>query len=425
MRVLLVAYAERTTTQPLVPLGWGLRAAGHEVLVATQPAAAAQVATTGLPVAAVGRDHGFWRVMRHVGFERDTDVPGFASVHGRARSAAPPDERLHADYAEVVTWWWRTVNDPMLDAVVRLARRWRPDVVVWETSTYAGAVAAAACDAAHARFVWTVDVFARLRARVHAAGPGPDALRAWLERCARRYDVAWAEELAVGQATITFLPAALRGPAPDRSRGPDRPGGAVVLPVRPVPFPGRSVLPRWLTERPPRPRVVVCFGTTGAEHFGTDGAHLGDVVRGLGGLGADVVVATAAPETIDGVALPAGVRVEPFLPLDALMRSCALLVSHGGPGTVATGVAHGVPQLVVPGEFDGPELAAHLAATGAAAVLERPAASPEAVTAAADGLLRSGAVTAAARRLQDEARAMPAPAELAAPLAALRGGRVR
>nr|WP_241728568.1 nucleotide disphospho-sugar-binding domain-containing protein [Nocardioides zeae] len=415
---MLVAYAERTTTQPLVPLGWGLRAAGHEVLVATQPAAAAQVAATGLPVAAVGRDHGFWRVMRHVGFERDTDVPGFASVLGRARSAAPPDERLRADYAEVVTWWWRTVNDPMLDAVVRLARRWRPDVVVWETSTYAGAVAAAACGAAHARFVWTVDVFARLRARVHAAEPGPDALREWLERCARRYGVAWAEELAVGQATITFLPAALRGPSSVPSSAPTSGSGAV-LPVRPVPFPGRSVLPRWLTERPRRPRVVVCFGTTGAEHFGTDGAHLGDVVRGLGGLGADVVVATAAPETLDGVDLPDGVRVEPFLPLDALMRSCSLLVSHGGPGTVTTGVAHGVPQLVVPGEFDSPELAAHLAATGAAAVLERAAASPAAVTAAADGLLRSGTAAAAARRLQDEARAMPGPAELAAPLGAL------
>lgn len=420
MRVLLACYAERTTSLPLVPIAWGLRAAGHDVLAATQPAGAAALMDAGLPVAAVGRDHSFWRVMhRVVGFERDDPVPGFDSVISGGLDDLSDDldgGTLAAGYEQVVRWWWRLVNDPMVDDLVRLARQWRPDVVVWETATFAGPLAARSCGAAHVRMVWSVDLFARLRARFLASGAarrGEDPLAAWLGGWAGQAGAGphagFTEDLALGQATVTFLPRSLRGAEPT---------GVDYLPVRFVPYPGRSVLPGWLRAAPSRPRVAVSFGTTGAEHFATDGAHLSDVVAGLSRLPVEVVVASAAEPGPALAGLPDNVRVVPFVPLDALLGSCRLLVSHGGPNTVATAAVLGVPQLIVPGEFDSPELSENLARTGAGLVVDRTEATPDTVAALARDLL--GDVHAeAARHLQAEARALPDPMSLANRLAAL------
>ena len=410
MRVLLVSYAERTTSLPLVPIAWGLRAAGHDVLVATQPAGVDLLAGAGLPVVSVGRDHAFWRVMRRVvEFDRDDPVPGFDTVI----SGDLDDDELAAGYEKVVRWWWRLVNDSMVGDLVRLARQWRPDVVVWETSTFAGAVAARASGAAHVRMVWSVDLFARLRTRflaLRSNTPVDDPFAAWLGNWAERSGTSYTEDLALGQATLTFLPASLRGPE-QRT--------VTYLPVRFVPYPGRSVVPRWVTEPATRPRVAVSFGTTGAEHFATDGRHLVDVVAGLARLPAEVVVATSAELGSALVGAPGNVRVVPFVPLDALLGSCRLLINHGGPNTVATAVSQGVPQLIVPAEFDAPELAAHVERSGAGRVVARRAATPDAVYALAHELLHDPSAAAAADDLRVEARAMPDPMSLADELAAL------
>jgi len=54
MRVMFAVYAAKTHFYNMVPLAWALRAAGHEVCVATQPDIVDAVAATGLPVATVG-----------------------------------------------------------------------------------------------------------------------------------------------------------------------------------------------------------------------------------------------------------------------------------------------------------------------------------------------------------------------------------
>ena len=54
MRVMFAVYGAKTHFYNMVPLAWALRAAGHEVCVATQPEILDAVARTGLPVAAVG-----------------------------------------------------------------------------------------------------------------------------------------------------------------------------------------------------------------------------------------------------------------------------------------------------------------------------------------------------------------------------------
>src|SRR4051812_34880722 len=54
MRVLFTTWDWAGHFFPMVPLGWALRAAGHEVLVATDPGFAPTVTGAGLPALPVG-----------------------------------------------------------------------------------------------------------------------------------------------------------------------------------------------------------------------------------------------------------------------------------------------------------------------------------------------------------------------------------
>ncbi|MBD2830400.1 hypothetical protein ID875_27370 [Streptomyces globisporus] len=52
-----------------------------------------------------------------------------------------------------------------MDDLVALARRWRPDLVLWDPLCVPAAVAAEVTGAAHARFLWGQDNIAWLRAK--------------------------------------------------------------------------------------------------------------------------------------------------------------------------------------------------------------------------------------------------------------------
>ncbi len=55
MRILLTTYPEKPIFQPMVPLAWALRAAGHEVRVASQPFFADTITQAGLTAVPAGR----------------------------------------------------------------------------------------------------------------------------------------------------------------------------------------------------------------------------------------------------------------------------------------------------------------------------------------------------------------------------------
>jgi UDP:flavonoid glycosyltransferase YjiC (YdhE family) len=53
-----------------------------------------------------------------------------------------------------------------------------------------------------------------------------------------------------------------------------------------------------------------------------------------------------APSTLGSPA--AHVLIEPYLPYPLLLSRCRLVVSQGGFGVLLAGLAHGLPQLVIP-----------------------------------------------------------------------------
>ncbi|MFC9088679.1 activator-dependent family glycosyltransferase [Nocardiopsis dassonvillei] len=413
MRVLFATQAERTHFLGLVPLAWALRAAGHEVRVASQPHLESVAAGAGLPFTAVGRDHHFARISRDGRADRHLDFD-----MAEDRDEVLTWDHLLQGYRGVVTWWWRTVNDPMFDDLVAFCREWRPDLVVWEPSTYAAPVAAQACGAAHVRHLWSVDLFSRVRRTFLArmgeqpASQREDPLAAWLGARAARYGVDFSETLVHGRATIEQVPSPLRV---------DTPAHLDYLPVRYVPYNGRAVVPHWLRTPPTRPRIGLSLGTTAALRLGGYTVDVATLLEGLAELDVEVVATLPASEQAKLGAVPDNARLVEYVPLHALAPTCAAMITHGGPGTVLTGLAHGVPQLMSPNArmFDIPVLAGLVEGAGAGRVVDPGRLDAETVTEGVRTLLQDPRHTRAAHALRERMDAMPTPADLAHTLTGL------
>ncbi|WP_150251041.1 nucleotide disphospho-sugar-binding domain-containing protein [Nocardiopsis deserti] len=415
MRVVLVSLAERTNFLNLVPLGWALRAAGHDVLVASQPALGPLARASGLPYASVGRDHAFWRHLKAVSsFDAVRGgVPLFADFE-EGFGGRPWDE-VRDSYRQVVTWWWRMVNDPMTDDLVDLCLAWRPDLVVWEAVTHSGAVAAEACGARHIRYPWGSDLFGVVRETFlsrwaeQPEDEREDPLAAWLSRTAARHGVEFSEALVTGHATVEQIPSDLRLPTPEHIH---------YLPVRYVPYNGRAVVPDWLRTPPDRPRIGLCLGSSTAEWLGRFGMDTRAVLEGLADLDAEVVATLPDAERERLGTVPPNTRLVDYVPLHALAPTCAAMITHGGTGTVLSGLAHGVPQVISPRPtYDEALVARTVAQRGAAIALD-----PETVTSGVMArtmrtLLGDARFTYAARALGQQVADMPSPAELAGRLA--------
>lgn len=405
MRVLVATCSDRSLLQSLVPVATAFAAAGHEVRVASAPDLTDTITAAGLTAVPVGRNDPFRRL--HAG-RAESWMTGLLPPYDAAADPSRDTwEHLLEGYRSTVRWWHQLGNAPLLADLVAFARSWRPDLVLWEPTTFCAPIAAEACGAVHGRVLWSVDVFAVTRALFLRRRPAPDApdpLGDWLAGHAARHGVAFSERLVTGCFTVDPLPEPLGM----------RAAGTRVLPVRYVPYGGRATVPDWLRARPRRPRVAVTLGITNIDRFGGYNIGVQRLLDSLSALDVEVVATIADTERsrLQGVA-PA-VRLVPFVPLDDLAAGCSLVVHHGGPGTMLTTARHAVPQLVLPWEFDAPELARRFAATGAGLVLDPASASVANIRTAADRLLRDPGFGARAGALRDVMDAAPPPAGLVA-----------
>jgi len=154
------------------------------------------------------------------------------------------------------------------------------------------------------------------------------------------------------------------------------------------------------------------LGTSAVERLGGYAVGVEEVLEGVAGVDAEVVAA------LPGYSgrVPSNVRVVPFVPLHALVPGCAVLVNHGGPGTLLTGLSHGVPQVLLPHEhmFDAPLLADRFASLGAGVAVTADRVSGAVVRAGVERVLAEGSFARSARRLRGEMAAMPSPGRFAA-----------
>ncbi|RKT54692.1 activator-dependent family glycosyltransferase [Saccharothrix australiensis] len=404
MRVLFATEPGYTLFQFMVPLAWALRAAGHEVRVASQPDFAPLVAETGLTAVPVGRNF----VAGPVSPDEPDDVlaaPYDVADHPERATW----EHLRAGYRQQLDEFYKPVNFPVIGGLVEFARRWRPDLVFWEPGCYAGAIAAHVVGAAHARVLWSRDVFGvarehylRLRDQ-RPADDREDPLAEWLAFYAERHGVDYAEDMACGHFTVTAFPESLRIQA-------DR---LTYLPVRHVPYGGRATVRPWLWRTSGRRRIALTLGSSVVhEHPGGHVLDVRDVLAALADLDVEVVATIAEREQPKLGRVPDNATVVPFAPLDDLVPTCAAVIHHAGPGTLATTSLHGVPQLALPWEFDEPAVAELLARQGAALTTHATRATGDTVRRDVLRLLDEPSFTAAAGRLRAEMLSMPTPAEV-------------
>jgi UDP:flavonoid glycosyltransferase YjiC (YdhE family) len=115
-------------------------------------------------------------------------------------------------------------------------------------------------------------------------------------------------------------------------------------------------LQRFLSDGPP----PILF-TPGSANQQAD-AFFREAIGAVTQLGRRALLLTQYPSQLP--TLPAGVHHERYVPFSAVLPQCAAFVHHGGIGSLAQGLAAGIPQLTMPMGFDQPDNATRLARLG-------------------------------------------------------------
>ncbi|MFJ9821246.1 activator-dependent family glycosyltransferase [Streptomyces sp. NPDC101151] len=419
MRVLIVPFPWKTHLFNLVPLAWSLQTAGHEVRVAGEPDLLGAVTGAGLTAVGVGSGETVTQRTRRARREGALPPPeqGFGLGEPAPLFDVRPDrerlswEQLTKLYDTLVVPRTELSNDTMMDDLVGFCREWRPDLVLWGAKTFAGAVAAAAVGAVHARVLYSGDVYTRMREDyLHAKALRPpaervDGLRDWLSGWAGKHGVEFSEDLVNGHVTIDPLPESFR-----------LDNGLTTLPMQFVPYNGPAVVPRWLAERPGAPRVLMTFGgsmTDGPALHVLSVDRMQEILDAVGDLEMELVLTLPADVQRRLRRVPDNTRLVGSVPPAEILPSCAALVHHGGTWSFGCSLRYGVPQLLISQAVDAPLKFQYLDRTGAGLSMTPAEVDGPGVRAALVRLLEDPSFRANAQRLQQEVLAMPAPNEVA------------
>ncbi|MBB5958539.1 glycosyltransferase (activator-dependent family) [Saccharothrix tamanrassetensis] len=406
MRILFAANPEKAIFLYLVPMAWALRTAGHEVRFASQPRFADTITQAGLTAVPVGRD-------------RDLRMTDSEEALQAERPGIPPPYDAF-DTPEHATWeylkpgmlgaanlWHRYGNFPIIPDLVEFARSWKPDLVVWEPLTFAGAIAAKACGAAHARMLFGIDVFGGVREmyrKLRDRQPPEeraDPVADWFAGYGRKYGFEFSEDMFTGNFTIDQFPKSLQVEADlDYVR------------TRYVPYGGPASVPKWLWEKPEKPRVAFTMGLSATEVYGSYNVSVPEILGKLSELDIEIVATVAEAEQPKLGKVPDNVRIVSYVPWHALAPTCSAVIQHGGAATLATTALNAVPQLSVHYHYDQPILGRLLTEQGAGLDIHTSEATGDKIRDAVRRLLTEPGFRERAVALRDEIDTSPTPNEL-------------
>lgn len=368
MKVLFVTGPSPATMFWAPPLATALRNVGHNVVMATTEETTAVAEQMAVPFVTI----------------TDRTLESLLSV-GRDGNPVQPPESLE-DQVRFHGAWMARLAAASLDGLRHLADRWRPDVIVGGSQSYAAALLAAHLGVPHVRHTWDA-------LEIHAAGPYADEELA-------------PELAALGLDALPHPDLILDVTPPSISPSPAVPGTVHARWV------GTNLARRidpWMLATGERRRVCVTAGTRVAVSESQD--FLIGLARDLADLDAELVV--AAPDDVAPAvreALP-GLRVG-WMPLEVLLPGCDLIVHHGGGSTSMNAMAAGTPQLVLSEWPLYREPWQRLADQGSAIVLTDPDEhSTERVAKACHQLLGDPAFGDRARALAAEIAGLPSPAD--------------
>ncbi|MEE1799004.1 MULTISPECIES: nucleotide disphospho-sugar-binding domain-containing protein [unclassified Streptomyces] len=379
MRVLMMITPGAGHAFPMVPLGWALQMAGHEVLVAS--------AGPGLMLGEAG--------------VRCVDVaPGLSLTQMQAKLAQNhPDviarlnnDSLDPDYHQTIGLAVSSalrLQPTLVENMIRTAEEWQPDVIVYSPLLTPGLIAAAKLGIPAVR-----NEFGMVR-----TDDSPQLMRHLHSDLFEAHGV----ELPKTLATIDITPPSMGGIEP----------GAWQMGV--VPFNGGGVFPPgvydYLVEarRHGTPRIAVTFGS------GPPPQETERVVRNLmdaaGHMDAQFVLAAPTMDLEPFGPLPDNMISVGWAPLVSLMECSSLVIHHGGPGSAFAAVMSGIPQIIP--AFGGLGRPLIMDAVGNRGVgLTAP---PEALGRdLLETVLADGKMKAAVHEVREEIRGLPTPSDIVA-----------
>jgi UDP:flavonoid glycosyltransferase YjiC (YdhE family) len=381
MRVLFSSTRGIGHLEPLLPYAKALRARDHEVIVASPVDLCEAVQKANL---------------EHVPLTHPGDE-GLAPLWAQVRTL-PPDEIIAFVAREIFAGATARAALPDLLATVR---SWKPDLVVRDSVEFASAVAAESSRVPHVRVGVHQRVMEEQLAMV--CSTSVDLLRGMAGLVADDGAALRAEPIFTA-FPVTFEGVGEHGPKPFRI-GPSK----TVLPAQ----------SDWRADPNSPPLVYVTFGTVATNSVEAVPVYR-TAIAAVAELPVRALLTTGRGfDTKKLGAVPKNVRVEPFVPQAEVLPFTAVMVCHGGSGTVLGGLAAGVPQVVVPLGADQPQNAERIAAIGAGLALRKPDATT--LRAAITRVLAEPAFRDAARVVAAEMATLPSANDAVDALIAIAG----
>ena len=363
----------------MVPLARGFADLGHDVCFATAGAFEARVRSHGFATLPAGLDQ--------------AQIMACMEEYRPRLLALTPAERRPVAYT---TRFARVDAPAKLPELLRVAKDWRPELLVHDASELCAPPVAASLG------IPSVN-----------QGFGQVIPAACHENAADAVSALWE---AVGLtpepwngmyrgAYVDICPPSLADETvPSGTRTYQR------RPATPSPDPPK---PPWRPVRPDLPNVYVTLGTAldepGLLRILLDALADADI-NVLMTIGRRGDPASFAP-------WPANATIERFVPQADVFPHCRVVVSHGGSGTTYGALAHGLPLLMLPHAADQFENAAAARSTGVAETLMPYEIETAAIRLAVEALLADAAYAARAREIAAEIAAMPDSEAVAAALA--------
>ncbi len=379
MRALFTVQPSVGHLHPLVPVANALQGAGHAVAVCSSTSFREDVEAFGLKHIAAGLD---W-------------VTGDHSTW----TAFPPMPPPGPEFARfVVTVFADITTQHMVPDLVRIAREWRPDMIIREHMEYGGCLAAESLGIPHASIAG--NAYSAIDSPEVHYFPGNRMMVA--EPMARHREQLGLPPDPEVRMPFRHLHIAFTPPSWDGASAP-RPANITHLRHSSTVRPGASQ-PAWAGGIESRPTVFASLGTV----FNKTPGVLEAIVSGLSQEPINLVVAIGHDQDPARFGSPTdNVRIERYVDQPLLLEQCDAFVTHGGFNSVKEAAILGVPMVVVPITADQPYSAARCAALGIGSVIGPDSRTPDAIRAAVRAVLDDAAYRDSAKRFQAEMTALP------------------
>jgi len=381
MRFLLTAGPGTGHFHPLVPVAKALQQAGHTVGFVTADSSRAMVERSGFDFFSTDIE---WEVMAARNMIGVKSFEDFQRIQREMLKKDPP-----SFLRMMLGMFAGQFGQHTLPKVLEAASTFKPDLILRNSLEFSGGVAAEKLGLAHASI------------QVGGVRPGDFPKDALTEHMTALGTLAGLPPQIAYDSLFRYLHLSLMPPSYFHGGMPET---THYLSAQTFDQSGTEGLPDWLESLKGRPLLYVTLGTVANRLL-----HLlHPLVEGVRDEPLEIIVTVGRDQ--DPAQLgpqPPNVHVERYIPQSLLLPRCELAIMHGGYSTIASGLIHGLPLVIVPVAADQPMNAQLCRDLGVAEVLDTEGLTAEIVRTAVRKVRSTPSYRQAAQRFQAESNALP------------------